>query len=62
MITATGVSRWVDWIMAEVGKDMDAGKVPRSCRSFSQLHDHVDANDYLAQAGEAVPLSGEDDP
>lgn len=30
----------------EILHDMDAGRVPKSVRSFSQLHNHVDANEY----------------
>jgi hypothetical protein len=31
---------------AEVLADMNAGRVPHDVRSFSALHDHVDANCY----------------
>jgi len=30
----------------EVLRDMATGRVPVDCRSFSELHDHVDANEY----------------
>lgn len=30
----------------EILKDVRAGHVPDSCQSFSELHDHVDANGY----------------
>ena len=34
-------------IMAAIGRDQAAGLVPRVPGSFSALHDHVDANEYL---------------
>ncbi len=42
------VSRAKDWIIA----DMIEGRVPLSVDSFSDLHDHVDANEYLQIEGD----------
>jgi hypothetical protein len=41
------VGRYADVIMAEIHGDMVAGTVPRDVGTFSGLHDHVDANEYL---------------
>ena len=35
---------------AAIQKDADEGLVPVTVRSFSELHDHVDANLYLIEA------------
>ena len=35
---------------AAIHKDADEGLVPATVRSFSELHDHVDANLYLIEA------------
>ncbi len=52
---ATQISRYADAIMTLIKSDVEAGIVPASVRSFSELHDYVDANDYGL---EAVPFSG----
>lgn len=31
---------------AEILRDIETGVVPSTCASFSELHDHVDANGY----------------
>ena len=33
-------------MLSEIKKDQSAGIVPKNVRRFSELHDHVDANDY----------------
>jgi hypothetical protein len=59
----TQISAWADRIMTQIDEDMASGQVPPDAASFAELHDHVDANDYLDAAG--VPwgtdLPGQDD-
>jgi hypothetical protein len=43
---AQGIDIATMWARDEVLADMDTGTVPASVRSFSTLHDHVDANGY----------------
>lgn len=38
-------------VLGLVYDDMRAGVVPQSVRSFAELHDCVDANEYLQEAG-----------
>jgi hypothetical protein len=33
-------------MLLEIFADVRSGRVPRTVRSFAELHDHVDANDY----------------
>lgn len=40
------VADTVERMKAEILEDMAAGKVPETVASFSELHDHVDANEY----------------
>jgi len=42
----TDVGKTADMIKLEIRADMIAGTVPESVRSFSELHDYVDANAY----------------
>src|SRR5512140_3281784 len=42
----TGVRRIVEQAKAEILADVTAGIVPRTCASFSELHDYTDANGY----------------
>ncbi len=56
MIDTAAVSRYSDRIMAMIREDMErpfphGEHVPRDVASFAALHDYLDANDYLAQAG-----------
>jgi hypothetical protein len=37
-------------VINEIKVDMRKGYVPVSCSTFSELHDHVDANEYLINA------------
>lgn len=60
--SVSGVNKHADWIMNEIRKDQASGQVPRDVHSFSQLHDYVDANDYLMQASEQILLAGDEDP
>jgi len=42
----TTLEQTVDRAKAEILADVASGIVPRSCASFSELHDYVDANGY----------------
>jgi hypothetical protein len=49
-------------VKAAVNADMDNGVVPKNVRSFSRLHDYVDANVYLINALPPMPdFEDEDD-
>lgn len=37
-------------VLGLIRNDQHAGAVPASVRSFAELHDYVDANDYLTDA------------
>ena len=50
----TSTSEYADKIMAAIDVDIQAGLIPATVASFSELHDYVDANDY---ALEAVPFT-----
>lgn len=50
------VSRLADLVMAEIEKDIASGVVPSGVGSFTDLHDHVDANEYLT----CVPFGDHD--
>jgi hypothetical protein len=56
------ISGYADKIMAEIVGDVEAGIVPAGVASFSELHDHVDANDYAQAAGVPVYVAGAEDP
>jgi hypothetical protein len=43
-----GISIAVSRAKDEIVDDVRRGRVPQSCRSFSELHDYVDANYYGA--------------
>jgi len=49
--TKTRIANYVRTVRAMILEDVRDGHVPPTVRDFSQLHDHLDANDYLAQAG-----------
>lgn len=40
---------------AEIIADVQIGVVPRSVRTFSELHNHVDANEYGGATDDAHP-------
>lgn len=44
----------VDWVIAEIRRDVADGRYEGAdlLDSFSLLHDHLDANDYLIHAAE----------
>jgi hypothetical protein len=41
---------------AEVLADIEAGNVPTTVASFSELHDYVDANEYGGLCTDACPF------
>lgn len=53
------ITDYADQIMTEIDGDIAEGVIPGSVASFADLHDYVDANDYLLNIG--VPW-GTDDP
>jgi hypothetical protein len=46
MYDAHAVTVVVERCQLEILEDVARGRVPATVRSFAQLHDHVDANDY----------------
>ncbi len=61
LVEATRLASTIKRAMAEVVADVEAGRVPAEVRSFSQLHDYVDANYYGgAFEREHDPSSDED--
>lgn len=46
-------------VEAEILQDIAAGILPVGVASFQDLHDHVDANEYLAHVGVPVPADVE---
>lgn len=48
---STQVSDYASQIMTLIDEDIAAGLVPASAASFTELHDHVDANGYYPDAG-----------
>lgn len=51
-ITATPaeIQQYADKVWDMVGEDMYEGVLPGNVRTFTELHDHVDANEYTIQA------------
>lgn len=41
------LDRWAADIMVMVQEDVDSHRIPRGIRTFSDLHNYVDANEYL---------------
>jgi hypothetical protein len=46
---------YAETIKREILADVRSGLIPITVTTFEELHDHVDANDYLATAGVPVP-------
>ena len=46
-MNAQSISDYAQYVIEQIDNDVAAGIVPSSVRSFSELHDHVDANAYL---------------
>jgi hypothetical protein len=57
MSDSAAIGRYADAIMGEIHDDMRAGTIPRDVGTFSGLHDHVDANQYLI---DSLPDAGGD--
>jgi len=57
------IKAWTDQAMAWIRADIKAGYVPATVRSFIELHDHVDANDYtdVPWGDEAPPTPSDPD-
>jgi hypothetical protein len=53
--TLLRISVHADLILAEIDADITAGLLPVNVAAFSDLHGHVDANDYALAA---VPFTG----
>jgi hypothetical protein len=45
------ISAWAERIMTQIDADTGRGLIPPDTASLAELHDHVDANDYLDAAG-----------
>jgi len=43
-------------VLYRIGLDMLTGTVPVTVRTFAELHDHVDANDYFTETAGSVPF------
>jgi len=48
--TEQQIQEWAQKIAAAIREDMNEGVVPGNARTFEDLNDHVDANDYLEDA------------
>jgi hypothetical protein len=46
IIHGINIERLAEQVKAEILKDIGDGTIPQSVRSFSELHDYVDANTY----------------
>jgi hypothetical protein len=51
MVTDQAMARYADAIIAEIDADIAVGVLPTGIATFGDLHDHVDANEYLQEAG-----------
>ncbi len=47
----TDISTYADQIITEIDNDIAEGRIPASVRSFSELHNYLDANDYTVCVG-----------
>lgn len=58
----TGAPQFALQMIQSIKADMDLGVVPVTVQTFSELHDFVDANEYLIEAYEASeePLDAAD--
>lgn len=45
-ITPSAIALAVADVMREIAEDIESGTIPANVSSFSELHDHVDANCY----------------
>ncbi len=51
------INRYAEHIMAAIDDDIAEGGLPGSVACFTDLHDYVDANDYLQGAGVPMPTA-----
>jgi hypothetical protein len=51
MIADQAVTRYADAIIAMIDADIAVGALPTGIATFEELHDHLDANEYLQEAG-----------
>lgn len=60
--TPMQLDAWTDYATTEVLGDIAEGILPESVASFSDLHEHVDANDYVQDVpyGDDVPAEAGD--
>jgi len=49
--TEPDIAGYAERIMTDIDDDIAGGALPASVRSFTDLHDYLDANDYLQAAG-----------
>lgn len=56
------VTEYADKAMTMIDADIASGQVPATVRSFSELHDYVDANEYLEDVPWGTDLPGGNDP
>ncbi len=54
------IDHYATQIMVMIGEDIYEGVVPETAISFSELHEYVDANEYMIQAD--VPWDPDDEP
>jgi len=54
------IARFADKVMAAIIDDVRSGAVPWTVTNFGQLHDWVDANMYLEDAGQEFDASNQD--
>jgi hypothetical protein len=47
--TPQQITQWADAYISEIRYDIRLGQVPATVNSFSELYDHVDANEYGLQ-------------
>lgn len=52
------VDHYATQIMADIEIDIKEGRMPKTVATFSELHNHVDANEYLL---DRLPYQGEGD-
>lgn len=48
-MNAADIAMYADRVMVLVDEDIESGQVPADVATFSDLHSHVDANEYLIQ-------------
>ena len=51
MASTAQINKWADLVMADIKTDISEGVLPSTVASFVELHDFVDANEYLIDHG-----------